>query len=133
MKPDDAVLAALDELLTVLLESAKRNQIAIRHADVIRLLRERGHRYSEIVPMEKRPLIVELVTESLNKLSQASSRFRRAEACALYSEGLTMAEIADLFGVTRQRIAALLPPSSEATESDEKPPTRRQRPGLRAD
>ena len=106
--PSDDVLAALENLETVLRETTERNRTAIRRADEIRRLRERGHRYSEIVPIEDRPLIVELLTHSLNDLSDASSRFRRVEARALYSEGLTMAEIADLFGVTRQRVATLL-------------------------
>jgi hypothetical protein len=106
--PTDAVLAALENLEEVLRETTERNRTAIRRADVIRQLREGGHRYSEIVPMEERPLIVELLTRSLTELSDASSRFRRVEARALYSEGLTMAEIANLFGVTRQRVAALL-------------------------
>jgi hypothetical protein len=106
--PADDVLAALENLEVVLRETSERNQTAIRRADEIRRLRERGHRYSEIVPIEERPLIVELLTHNLNDLSDASSRFRRVEARALYSEGLTMAEIADLFGVTRQRVAALL-------------------------
>jgi hypothetical protein len=106
--PADDVLAALENLEAVLRETTERNRTAIRRADEIRRLRERGHRYSEIVPIEERPLIVELLTHSLNDLSDASSRFRRVEARALYSEGLTMAEIADLFGVTRQRVAVLL-------------------------
>ncbi len=106
-RPDD-VLAALDNLEAVLRGNSERIRTAIRRADEIRRLRERGHRYSEIVPIEERPLIVELITRNLNELSEASSRFRRVEARALYSEGLTMAEIADLFGVTRQRVAALL-------------------------
>ncbi len=104
----DPVLAALDELVTVLRRTTELNRTAIRRADAIRRLRGRGHLYGEIVPMEKRPLIVELLTQSLNELADASSRFRKVEARALYSEGLTMAEIADLFGVTRQRIAVLL-------------------------
>ncbi len=61
--------------------------------------------------MEERPLVVELLTHTLSDLSDAGSNFRRIEARALYSEGLTMAQIAELFGVTRQRIAALLRPS----------------------
>jgi hypothetical protein len=104
----DDVLAALENLEAVLRENMERNRTAMRRADEIRRLRKRGHRYSEIVPSEERPLIVELLTRNLNELSDASSRFRRVEARALYSEGLTMAEIADLFGVTRQRVAALL-------------------------
>ncbi len=117
--PIDPVLAALDELATVLRETTERNQAAIRRADAIRRLRERGHRYREIIPMEERPLIVELLTNSLSELSDAGGRFRRAEARALYSEGLTMAEIADLFGITRQRVAALLGPSIDLRDGEE--------------
>jgi hypothetical protein len=104
----DPVLAALEELVLVLQETTELNRAAIRRADAIRRLRGNGHPYSEIVPMEERPLIVELLTQSLYDLAAVSSRLRKVEARALYSEGLTMAEIADLFGVTRQRIAALL-------------------------
>jgi transcriptional regulator with XRE-family HTH domain len=119
-QPVDVVLAALDELVTVLRETTERNRTAIRRAQAIRKLRERGHSYSEIVPMEQRPLIVELLTRSLSELSEAGGRLRRAEARALYSEGLTMAEIADLFGVTRQRVAALLHPNEGGEGSDKR-------------
>lgn len=109
-QPTDAVLSALDELIMVLRETTERNRTAIQRAEAIRRLRRRGRPYSEIGPMEQRPLIVELLTRNLSELSEAGSRLRRVEAQALYSEGLTMAEIADLFGVTRQRVAALLHP-----------------------
>lgn len=112
-EPVDPVLAALDELEAVLSESAERHRLALRRAGAIRRLRKRGLRYSEIVPMEERPLVVELLSHSLSDLSEAGSNFRRMEASALYSEGLTMAEIAELFGVTRQRIAALLRSSND--------------------
>jgi len=128
-KPIDPVLSALDELVTVLRMTTERNRTAIRRADAIGRLRERGHRYSEIVPMEKRPLIVELLTRTLYELSDASSRLRRVEARALYSEGLTMAEIAELFGVTRQRVAALLRPSIDARNRDEGAVGQPRRPG----
>jgi hypothetical protein len=117
-EPSDPVLTALDELVRVLHENAALNDSAIRRADLIRRLRERGLRYSEIVPLEERPLIVELLTHNLYELSDASSRFRKAEARALYSDGLTMSEIAELFGVTRQRVAALLRSSMDQTNSD---------------
>jgi hypothetical protein len=116
-EPTDPVLAALDELLAVLRESTERNQSAVSRAQVIRELRERGHEYREIVPKEDRPLIVELLTSILSDLSEASGRFRRAEARALYSEGLTMSEIAELFGITRQRVAALIRKSSTIVSS----------------
>jgi hypothetical protein len=109
----DPVLTALEELLSVLRETADRNRAVVNRADAIRRFREGGHRYSDIVPMEERPLIVELLTQNLRELSDASGNFRKVEARAMYSEGLTMSEIADLFGVTRQRIAALLRPTME--------------------
>lgn len=108
--PTDAVLVTLEELVTVIRETTKLYRTVIDMADVIRQLRQQGHSYCEIIPMEDRPLIVELLTQSLSEVSDVSSRFRKAEASALYTEGLTMAEIATLFGVTRQRIAALLRP-----------------------
>jgi len=109
-EPKDAVLAALDVLEVVLGETTERNRTAIARADAIRRLRGRGLGYNQIVPMEERPLIVELLTRTLSDLSEAGSHLRRVEARALYSEGLTMSEIADLFGVTRQRVAVLLRP-----------------------
>lgn len=104
----DEVLVALDELMAALdanLEAAK--QIRARAA-AIREARVAGWPYGEIVRAEERPLIVELVTEKLDRLSTAGSRLRRAEAAALHREGLSMDRIAEVFGVTRQRVSALL-------------------------
>ena len=45
---------------------------------------------------------------SFKKLSDAGARFRRAQARALHDEGMTMDEIAKVFGCTRQRISTLI-------------------------
>ena len=53
-------------------------------------------------------------TEILRRLDHiesrlaAGERFRSAQARSLHAEGMTMNVIAKLFGVTRQRISALL-------------------------
>jgi DNA-directed RNA polymerase sigma subunit (sigma70/sigma32) len=67
-----------------------------------------GRPIKEIVPEEETPLIVQLLTESAEALHEHGSRVRRTEARALHREGLTMDQIARLFGVTRQRVSALL-------------------------
>jgi DNA-directed RNA polymerase sigma subunit (sigma70/sigma32) len=67
-----------------------------------------GRELRDIVSCEDPPLIVQLLTESAQLLDSYGSRLRRAEARALHREGMTMDEIAHLFGVTRQRISALL-------------------------
>ena len=54
------------------------------------------------------PLIVQLLTDSSAALDTCGAQVRRAEAEALYAEGLTMEQIAEVFGVSRQRVGALL-------------------------
>lgn len=104
----DKVLEALDALLAVLRESTRRNLDATRRAQTIQRLRRRGGSYREILGRVERELIHQVTRENLDGLLQASGRLRRAEARALYVEGMTMEQIAALFGVTRQRVSVLL-------------------------
>jgi hypothetical protein len=104
----DDVLEALDALVEVLEENNRRNGRAIEQARAMRTQRERGLSYSEIVLAEERPGIVEMATTNLEALLRTGSRLRRAQASALHREGMTMERIADLFGVSRQRVSALL-------------------------
>lgn len=105
---DDPVLEALDGLVRALRANADRVEAAIARAEHIREQREAGLSYREIESGVQRPLIVELTRDNLAALVEAGSRLRRAEARALHSEGMTMEQIAELFGVTRQRVSALL-------------------------
>lgn len=101
---------ALDALQRVLAETAD---------DVVALqaqaagLRERltvGRLLRDVVPGQPRPLVIGRITLLLDRLAEAGAALRRAETQQLRAEGLTQQEIADLFGVTRQRVAALLEP-----------------------
>ena len=105
---DDPVLDALDDLERVLAENAERGEAMLERIAFIRALRSEGLSYREIVPREKVPLIVELLSESARELDRVGAQFRRAEALGLHEEGMTMDEIATAFGVTRQRVSALL-------------------------
>ncbi len=62
----------------------------------------------EAVQDEDCPPLVELVTQNMDRLHTVGAHYRAAQAHALRQEGLTMAAIAELFGLTRQRISALL-------------------------
>lgn len=106
-QPTDEVLDALDALVDVLNAASPRAAIEKR-ARQIRELRTAGKLYSEIAQHEFRPLVVEMVADHLASLAEASARLRRAQAKALHDEGLTMEDIAQRFGVTRQRISQLL-------------------------
>ena len=85
------------------------------------LLRERraGRPWLETVTGESRPLIVERISTVLATLSAAGHDWRREQAAALQAEQVSINRIAALFGVTRQRISALLKESGadEAAEN----------------
>ena len=70
--------------------------------------RAQGREYADIVAGEERPLVVELLSDVLEELAAAGARFRRAEARVLHAGGMSQEAIGALFGVTRQRVAALL-------------------------
>ncbi|MBV8430236.1 MAG: hypothetical protein JO244_03680 [Solirubrobacterales bacterium] len=104
----DAFLRALDDLDRALDQSVEMTQQMKQRITQIRAVQAEGRNLREIVPYEQTPLIVQLLTESTNLLHSYGNRVRRTEARALHREGMTMDEIAKLFGVTRQRVSALL-------------------------
>jgi transcriptional regulator len=70
-----------------------------------------------LVSAETSPRVVELITLNMTTLENVGSELRASMALALREEGLTIESIAALFGVTRQRISALLRQKA-AMESD---------------
>jgi Homeodomain-like domain-containing protein len=99
---------ALRDLERALDANARRMARIKRRIADIRRQRSAGRSYREIVEATKGDLSVQLITETTDALEEAGARVRRTEALALYREGMTMEEIAEKFGVTRQRISALL-------------------------
>ena len=104
----DRLLDSLEVLESSLQANEKRSQAMRTRIAHIREQRLAGLAYSDIVSQEQRPLIVELVTQSVRELDGAGVQVRRDEAQALRREGMTMDGIAELFGVSRQRVSALL-------------------------
>ncbi len=104
----DPPLAALDELSKAVEEAVAAVELIRKRAETIRRQRAEGLRYTDIVPTEGQPLIVETIRDIMNRLTETGAAWRRAEARALHQEGMSMDRIAQLFGVTRQRVSALL-------------------------
>lgn len=75
-----------------------------------RLLHERstGRPWLDVITAESRPLVVESVSAVLSGLATAGHGWRREQALALQREAVSINRIAALFGVTRQRISALI-------------------------
>jgi plasmid maintenance system antidote protein VapI len=79
-----------------------------------------GQRLSDVIDGEPKPLIISRLTQLLDDLADAGAEVRRAEAFQLNAEGLSQGRIAKVFGVSRQRVSALLapppPPGSRAAK-----------------
>jgi hypothetical protein len=105
---DDPFLHALDDLERKLDESAERSRQMKRRIAHLRRQRAKGLPWGEIVNSENPPLVVQLLSQNTQTLNEAGSRVRRTEALVLHQDGLTMDQIAEMFGVTRQRVSGLL-------------------------
>ena len=105
---EDEFLTALTTLEDVLADNGRRASLIKKRIARLRRLRSKGASYTELVSGDDSPLIVQLLTESSKALDTSGAVVRRAEAHALHAEGMTMDQIADRFGVTRQRVSTLL-------------------------
>lgn len=106
--------AAMSDLAEVLQSSADDLQRLSERARGLKAEFTEGRVLRELVAAEPKPLVVAQVSALLDRIASAGAALRRAEAQQLRAEGLTQQEVADLFGVTRQRVAALLEPVREA-------------------
>ena len=104
----DAATKALEELVGAIDDCVRQLESARVRAEQLLASRADGVPWLEIVSKESRPLVVESVSAVLAALARAGSAFRREQAHALQAEQVSINRIAALFGVTRQRISALL-------------------------
>ena len=105
---DERLLVALAAIEDAAAANVERSREVQRRAQEFRSRLAAGERLADLVEHEARPRTVELLTANLATLETAGAELRAAQAIALRQEGLTISAIAELFGVTRQRISALL-------------------------
>lgn len=104
----DDVLHALHELESVLRENAESERMLFQRIAEVRLARENGKDWKAILAAEDDPGTVQLVSTVLRRQSEASGYLRRSLVVALRAEGQSIPSIANLFGVTHQRVSNLL-------------------------
>jgi len=78
-----------------------------------------GVTYARVMPLDKRVAMTERISEAIKALARDGNKFRRLEARALYDEGLTMAQLAAVFGVSRQRVSTLLRETGAQPDGEE--------------
>ena len=116
---EEAAAGALRGLVAELDSCIAQLQHARDRAERLLQKRRDGRPWLDIVTTEARPLVVESISSVLSTLATTGHAWRREQARALREEGVSINRIATLFGVTRQRISALLKESGadEAAES----------------
>lgn len=115
--PSEAATQALRALIAALEACATQLHQARDRAESLLAARESGQAWEDIVTAEDRPLVVETISSVLGSLSTAGHAWRREQAAALQAENVSINRIAAMFGVTRQRISALL--KEAGTPADE--------------
>ena len=115
--PDDEALACLSDL------AASSGELHHQLTELSRrLLLTKGRHlpgssYAQMMPLDDRLAMMEQISTAIKALVREGGRFRRLEVRALYVEGLTMAQLATAFGVSRQRVSALLRDAEDAAEA----------------
>jgi len=104
----DAAGRALDKLVTEIDVVIRELESARTRALELQTQRAEGRSWFDIVSHEERPLIVEQISSAMAALASAGGRWRRTQAHALQDEDVSINRIAELYGVTRQRVSALL-------------------------
>jgi hypothetical protein len=114
----DDVIEALEDVEDAAQSTAAASgQLLNRVRDSSRQRRS-GESWRAIITSEPAPRLVERISALMARWGAAGSRLRRAQAAALREEGMTADQIAQLFGVSRQRVSALLRPvGSDASSS----------------
>lgn len=105
---DQAMARALDEVAESADETALDQQRLARRARSMNRQRGSGSSWVQILERERQPGLIALMERSARRLQEVSGRFRPVLGRALVAEGLSTRQIARLFGVTRQRISAML-------------------------
>jgi hypothetical protein len=104
---------ALDALAASLRETADELAVLAVRADHLRQQIDDGMPLAQAMAAEERPLIISKLVEITDRLHATGGEVRRAEARQLQAEGHTHEQIANVFGVTRQRAGALLKTPTE--------------------
>ncbi|MCZ2859229.1 hypothetical protein [Blastococcus sp. VKM Ac-2987] len=105
---DDLAVESLERLVERIDTSIEELERARARAERLLAERRSGRPWLELVTAEDRPLVVESISTVLGTLATAGHTWRREQAAALHREDVSINRIAALFGVTRQRISALL-------------------------
>lgn len=105
---DQPTAGALNQIAEAADETVRDQQRVSRRARSMSRQRLLGWSWSQILERERQPGLLVLMDRSARRLHEVTGGFRTALCQALVDEGLSTRQIAKIFGVTHQRISAML-------------------------
>lgn len=105
---EDRTVEELRQVADAAEATAREQRRAARMARHIADERESGLSWGDITGKGSARSLTELLSSGSGRLRQATTRFRRLLASGLAAEGFTRREIGEHFGVSHQRVSALL-------------------------
>jgi predicted XRE-type DNA-binding protein len=115
---EDPVVAALTTLSDVAASSADDLISLNENLSALHNHRVRGRSWHHIISDVDSPNPLPSLTTIATNFARASGAFRRALAVGLRKEGMQVTEIAALFGVSRQRVSALIRPRRQGENEE---------------
>lgn len=101
-------LSLLEELARTFEENARYERMLARRMRNLRVGRSQGRSWQDLLAREPAPGVLSLVDRVLRRVTEGSGALRRTVASGLRAEGATVPGIAEMFGVSHQRVSALL-------------------------
>jgi hypothetical protein len=118
LSESDPVLESIDGLLAAARENIVGWIGVMERAEMIREQRRAGVPYSAMQIGGTTPPIIDAVARNQERLGAAAAALRRSVAHALVAEGMSHADVARVFGVSRQRVGMLLRNEPEPGEPE---------------
>lgn len=105
---DAAVHRSLVELRATLLQAAQDvDQVIERVVQTYNPMREAGASWADILAGQPKPLVISQLHDRINEAVVAGGALRRAVVGALLDEGVTKVRVAEIFGITHQRVSQI--------------------------
>ena len=104
---DEIMLAALGELRAALERCSTRSATLISGIDDLVTRHRAGKSWRAIAEETDGPTVLEQVNEAVNEVVEASAVLRREAVHQLREQGMTEAQLAARFHISRQRVSQL--------------------------
>ena len=106
--PAEELWPLIDELIGAFERAAEfAPRMRARYQEAM-TIENRGENWAEVMGPHHTPQLIEATNDLIDDLMRLGAELRRVLARGLYAEGLSMEEIASMYGVSRQRVSAII-------------------------